>query len=175
MKNRKSQKKRSQPVCPEIKDQQIHQLVFQGKFPARRNLPCLIRISILKKKFSPPVQSAELEENTVGQEMILDPVQVEFTQGESCADVVFRGMAEHNITPIYTWNSSYGFYLSGIKNCDSGTVNLPDCIKKVMTECETWTGDSLELTANKYAPDLPAGRSVPEFFDLYCAEWVCGV
>lgn len=36
-------------------------------------------------------------------------------------------------------------------------------------------GDSLELTANKYAPDLPAGRSGPEFFDLYCAEWVCGV
>ena len=32
----------------------------------------------------------------------------------SCADVVLRGMAEHNITPIYTWNSSYGFYLSGI-------------------------------------------------------------
>ena len=95
-----------------------------------------------------------VEKNTIGQGMILDPVQVEFTQGESCADVVLRGMAEHNITPIYTWNSSYGFYLSGIKNCDSGTVNLPDCIKKVMTECKTWTGDSLELTANKYAPDL---------------------
>lgn len=57
----KKSEKRSQPVCPEIKDQQIHQLVFQGKFPARRNLPCLIRISILKKKFSPPVQSAELD------------------------------------------------------------------------------------------------------------------
>ena len=55
-----------------------------------------------------------VEKNTIGQGMILDPVQVEFTQGESCADVVLRGMAEHNITPIYTWNSSYGFYLSGI-------------------------------------------------------------
>ena len=66
MKNRKSQKKRSQPVCPEIKDQQIHQLVFQGKFPARRNLPCLIRINILKKKFSPPVQSADLDRLITG-------------------------------------------------------------------------------------------------------------
>lgn len=61
MKNRKVRKKDHGQVCPEIKDQQIHQLVFQGKFPARRNLPCLIRISILKKKFSPPVQSAELD------------------------------------------------------------------------------------------------------------------
>lgn len=95
-----------------------------------------------------------VEKNTIGQGMILDPVQVEFTKGESCADVVLRGMKEHNITPIYTWDSSYGFYLSGVKNCDSGSVNLPDCIKKVMTECKTWTGDSLELTANKYAPDL---------------------
>lgn len=95
-----------------------------------------------------------VEKNTIGQGMILDPVQVEFTKGETCADVVLRGMKEHNITPIYTWDSSYGFYLSGVKNCDSGSVNLPDCIKKVMTECKTWTGDSLELTANKYAPDL---------------------
>lgn len=95
-----------------------------------------------------------VEKNTIGQGMLLDPVQVEFSKGESCADVVLRGMKEHNITPIYTLDSSYGFYLSGVKNCDSGSVNLPDCIKKVMTECKTWTGDSLELTANKYAPDL---------------------
>lgn len=95
-----------------------------------------------------------VEKNTIGQGIILEPTRVEFTKGETCADVVLRGMKEHNITPIYTWDSSYGFYLSGVKNCDSGSVNLPDCIKKVMTECKTWTGDSLELTANKYAPDL---------------------
>lgn len=95
-----------------------------------------------------------VEKNTIGQGMILDPVQVDFTKGETCADVLLRGLRENGITPIYDTNTSYGFYLRGIANCDSGNLNPPECIQKVLAETSTWTGDSYKLTDNKYAPDL---------------------
>ena len=42
-----------------------------------------------------------VEKNTIGQGMILDPVQVEFAKGETCADVLLRGLSENGITPLY--------------------------------------------------------------------------
>ena len=95
-----------------------------------------------------------VEKNTIGQGMILDPVQVEFAKGETCADVLLRGLSENGITPLYDTNTSYGFYLRGIANCDSGSLNPPACIQKVLSETSTWTGDAYKLTGNKYAPDL---------------------
>lgn len=95
-----------------------------------------------------------IEKTTIGQGLILAPTQVEFTKGESCADIFVRGCQENGITPIVNWNSSYGFYLVGIKNADSGSANPPACVKRVMSECKTWTGDAMTLTANKSAPDL---------------------
>lgn len=95
-----------------------------------------------------------VEKNTIGQGMILEPTQVEFTKGETCADVLLRGLSENGITPLYDTNTSYGFYLRGIANCDSGSLNPPECIKKVLSETSTWTGDSYKLTDNKYSPDL---------------------
>ena len=59
-----------------------------------------------------------VEKNTIGQGMILEPTQVEFSKGETCADVLLRGLSENGITPLYDTNSSYGFYLRGIANCD---------------------------------------------------------
>ncbi len=95
-----------------------------------------------------------VEKNTIGQGMILEPTQVEFTKGETCADVLLRGLSENGITPVYDTNTSYGFYLKGIKNCDSGSLNLPDCVKRVLAETTTWTGDAYQLSDNKYSPDL---------------------
>lgn len=95
-----------------------------------------------------------IEKTTIGQGMILEPTQVEFTKGESCADIFMRACQENGITPSVTWSSSYGFYLIGIKNADSGSANPPACIKKVMSECKTWTGQELVLGQNKNAPDL---------------------
>ena len=95
-----------------------------------------------------------VEKNTIGQGMILEPTQVEFTKGETCADGLLRGLSENGITPLYDTNTSYGFYLRGIANCDSGSLNPPECIKKVLSETSTWTGDSYKLTDNKYSPDL---------------------
>ena len=96
-----------------------------------------------------------VEKNTIGQGMILDPVQVEFAKGETCADVLLRGLSENGITPLYDTNTSYGFYLRGIANCDSGSLNPPACIQKVLSETSTWTGDAYKLTDNKYAPENP--------------------
>ena len=95
-----------------------------------------------------------VEKNTIGQGMILEPTQVEFTKGETCADVLLRGLSENGITPLYDTNTSYGFYLRGIANCDSGSLNPPECIKKVLAETSAWNGDSYKLTDNKYSPDL---------------------
>ena len=81
-----------------------------------------------------------VEKNTIGQGMILEPTQVEFSKGETCADVLLRGLSENGITPLYDTNSSYGFYLRGIANCDSGSLNTPECIKRVLAETSTWTG-----------------------------------
>ena len=86
-----------------------------------------------------------VEKNTIGQGMILDPVQVEFAKGETCADVLLRGLSENGITPLYDTNTSYGFYLRGIANCDSGSLNPPACIQKVLSETSTWTGDAYKL------------------------------
>lgn len=95
-----------------------------------------------------------VEKNTIGQGMILEPTQVEFTKGETCADVLLRGLSENGITPLYDTNTSYGFYLRGIANCDNGNLNPPACIKKVLSETSTWTGEAYKLINNKYAPDL---------------------
>ena len=95
-----------------------------------------------------------VEKNTIGQGMILEPTQVEFSKGETCADVLLRGLSENGITPLYDTNSSYGFYLRGIANCDSGSLNTPECIKRVLAETSTWTGEPYKLTGNKYSPDL---------------------
>ena len=46
------------------------------------------------------------------------------------------------------------FYLRGIANCDSGSLNTPECIKRVLAETSTWTGEPYKLTGNKYSPDL---------------------
>lgn len=95
-----------------------------------------------------------IEKTTIGQGMILEPTQVEFKKGESCAEIFVRGCQENGITPDVDWNSSYGFYLVGIKNADSGSANPPACVRRVMSECKTWTGDAMTLTENKSAPDL---------------------
>ena len=45
-----------------------------------------------------------VEKNTIGQGMILEPTQVEFSKGETCADVLLRGLSENGITTLYDTN-----------------------------------------------------------------------
>lgn len=96
-----------------------------------------------------------IEKSTIGQGMILDPVQVEFTSGETTADVLIRAAAEHGVSLQYTESSSFGWYLEGIKNVDSGYVSLPSCIQDILANATDWEGKPYVLeSSNKYAPDL---------------------
>ena len=87
------------------------------------------------------------------------------------------GLSER-ITPLCR-HSKLWFLPEGIANCDSGSLNPPACIQKVLSETSTWTGDAYKLTDNKYAPDLignfptaphPDGRILWIMY-LWVSEW----
>ena len=63
-----------------------------------------------------------VEKNTIGQGMILDPVQVEFAKGETCADVLLRGLSENGITPLYDTNTSYVTMTFGLSTTKFGKM-----------------------------------------------------
>lgn len=95
------------------------------------------------------------EKNTLGQGMIAEPTQVEFTQGETCADVLLRAAEQLNLELEYEPSGTYGFYLQGINNVDSGVVNIPSCVEDILSSATDWEGNPYTLeSTNKYAPNL---------------------
>ena len=69
-----------------------------------------------------------IEKFTLGQGYILEPTRVELVPGERMYQVLERGMSQAGIGWISDQNTTYGYYLRGIKNADSGSSHVPSCI-----------------------------------------------
>jgi hypothetical protein len=73
-----------------------------------------------------------IEKFTIGQGFVLTPTKVEFNEGDTVDTVVNKAAEAEGIELVYN-DTGYGAYLSGIKNADNGTVNIPEAISAMGT------------------------------------------
>lgn len=75
--------------------------------------------------------TVSVEKFTLGQGYLVEPEQVTFTEGENFAQVFDRLMTDHGYKYSYTGTLESGFYLQGIYEADTGTLNIPSCIQQM--------------------------------------------
>ncbi len=92
--------------------------------------------------------TATVERFVLGGDYIVEPTIVEFTEGETYADILERILNEKNLTFSKNTKSSYGYYFEGIKGVDCGIENMPQCVKDLL-ENMTISGRKLEIEKNK--------------------------
>lgn len=90
------------------------------------------------------------EKFTIGQGYISAPKKVPFYEGETGLDIIKKAVGEDKV--IVT-ESSYGDYISGFYDDDSGSVVLADCIAEKVT-ADSLTGRASEgaLSEFDYSP-----------------------
>lgn len=81
-----------------------------------------------------------VEKFTLGQGYILEPAQVAFREGDSVAKVLTNLLEEQGYSYKYTGEVDNGFYLSSIKNADTGILKVPEEIKSMTKFDEMWSG-----------------------------------
>lgn len=86
--------------------------------------------------------SLSVERCCLGGGFIVEPIEVEFTSGESYADVLERVLKDKGLTYAKTGGGA-SFYLAGIDGVDCGTANIPQSVKTVLS------GMGLTLGTNK--------------------------
>lgn len=95
-----------------------------------------------------------VEKFTIGQGYLVEPREISISEGEKVSSVFERLMKEEGITPIIEYNSSYGWYLSGIENADNGNINVPECVK-TLADSDPFTDlSNLSKVNNKFYPTL---------------------
>lgn len=72
-----------------------------------------------------------IEKFTLGQGFILEPVKVSCKSGSLVSDVLKTVAKDHGIDLEYKTTNTYGFYLEGIENVDSGSSEIPGCIRNM--------------------------------------------
>lgn len=94
-----------------------------------------------------------VEKFTIGQGYLVEPVEIDIKVGEQLSAVTERVLTQAG----YTYNvrsSSFGWYLVGINNADSGNSKVPTCISG-MSEDAPRTEDILPASEkNEDYPDL---------------------
>lgn len=70
-----------------------------------------------------------VEKITIGQGFVVEPTKVEIEDGDTIRTIFERVSKEKGIE--YTADMTYGFYLTGIKNADNGSVDIPSEISKL--------------------------------------------
>lgn len=88
-----------------------------------------------------------VERFVLGKGFIVEPTVVEFSDGETYADLLQKVLAQNGLESIYSDHPEYGFYLEGIKNVDVG-LDIPACVQRVLD------GNGMVVGANDKAPHL---------------------
>ena len=70
-----------------------------------------------------------VEKFTIGQGYLIEPCEVTITNGEKASQVIDRVLKANGYE--YTLASYSFWYLSGIKNADSGKINVPKCVTAI--------------------------------------------
>ncbi|MDY6046743.1 MAG: fibronectin type III domain-containing protein, partial [Anaerobutyricum sp.] len=88
-----------------------------------------------------------VEKFTIGQGYLIEPCEVSITDGEPLSAVTERVLKANGYEPMVTF--SFGWYLEGIKNADSGFVKVPLCFKNKWGDVTE--EDDKDLEANDYS------------------------
>lgn len=98
-----------------------------------------------------------IERFTLGQGYLAEPMLVEIQEGDDYSKLLTRVMDSLGIRYTYTGNVGWSFYLSGIKDADTGNLNIPLCIRNMPPQRD-WNGQKVyppnNSAVNDYAPDL---------------------
>ena len=115
------------------------------------------------------------EKFTLGLGYLQEPIKVPFYEGDTYADITIRALGKDNLKYEY---STYGFYLSGIKDDDTREPNVPQYILDQGVdiggrEYEEWLKefDYTSMSGWMYAvdndfPDVGAGNLSPKDGDV---------
>ena len=104
----------------------------------------------------------DVEKFTIGQGWLIEPIQLEYTEGENVAQVLDRFLKENGYSYSNTGSLTSGFYLSGINNADTGEINVPAYITdmsggSVTTESTIAFGGSGDGSLNEMDYNSAAG------------------
>lgn len=86
-----------------------------------------------------------VEKLTIGQGFLIEPEKVEYEEGETVAQLFDRVMQKHHLSYENGGSLKKDFYLSAIKNADTGKVEIPNLISKKY---------GTKLTENERKPTL---------------------
>lgn len=75
-----------------------------------------------------PAVYISIEKFVLGQGYIVEPRKYYIEPNEKVSSVLERFCKQEGIDLVIQRNSSYGWYLVGIENADSGKVNIPSCL-----------------------------------------------
>ncbi len=108
-----------------------------------------------------------VERLTIGQGLLVQPIKVEIKDEETVSAAFERAMKEQKIE--ISVNKDYGWYLSGIKNADTGKLNIPKKITNMKDYVSSYTYDGKEYTTTYKAPTNSAKNSFSP--DLMAASY----
>ncbi len=102
-----------------------------------------------------------VERLTIGQGLFVQPTKVEIKDGDTVKTVLDQVMKDTKNE--YIASTDYGFYMTGMKNADTGKINIPETISKMPQFDYDWGGgysgtyyppSNDNNTGNSSAPDL---------------------
>ena len=86
-----------------------------------------------RAQVSAATMTMTIERFSTGGGFIMEPTVVEFTPGETYAQLLTRVLNDNGYTYSVT-NTQYGFYLQGINNVDVGISNMPACVDAILKD-----------------------------------------
>ncbi|HCT91107.1 MAG TPA: hypothetical protein DF613_06980 [Lachnospiraceae bacterium] len=93
-----------------------------------------------------------VEKFTIGQGYLVEPSVVSVKEGETLSAFLERYIPTKGLVMELDRNSSYGWYLQGFKNADSGVSHVPACIQAISED--TPRDSDVQPEKNVYYPDL---------------------
>ena len=91
-----------------------------------------------------------VEKLTIGQGLLVEPMKVEVGDKDTVADVFVKAMKKKNLQfEAGDLSNISNFYLTNIKNADSGKINIPEAISKMPQYDYDWGGG---YSGTYYAP-----------------------
>lgn len=105
--------------------------------------------------------SLSVERFVLGGGFVVEPQQVEFTEGEMYSTVIPRALEQYGHKAIAKTNSQWGYYMQGMENANC-TVAVPEIVKTCILN-----KNGIELTGKK-----SAGNALCEFDYSQEAGWM---
>ncbi|MEF2877108.1 MAG: Ig-like domain-containing protein [Blautia sp.] len=113
-----------------------------------------------------------VEKFSIGQGYLIEPYLMDIQPGDTYADICKRMLEENGYD--YTTSGS-SFYLSGIYGADTGTINIPSCIRKLPAQ-QSASGATINPPDNNAVNEYADGKGwLGEFSYNNMSGWMYSV